>query len=96
MVAAVGGEKITDTDVQRQIAMVTRGQTNLPKGILAMYIPNIINQLIEQKAMAYKAKEMGLTISDQELADSIQASLPRKWAASSTCRFIRLTSANRE
>lgn len=72
VVAAVGGEKITDTDVQRQIAMVTRGQTNLPKGILAMYIPNIINQLIEQKAMAYKAREMGLTISDQELADSIQ------------------------
>jgi len=73
VVAAVGGEKITDVDVQRQIAMVTRGQTNLPKGILAMYIPNIINQLIEQKAMAFKAKEMGLTISDQELADSIQA-----------------------
>jgi peptidyl-prolyl cis-trans isomerase D len=73
VVAAVGGEKITDVDVQRQIAMVTRGQTNLPKGILAMYIPNIVNQLVEQKAMAFKAKEMGLTISDQELADSIQS-----------------------
>jgi peptidyl-prolyl cis-trans isomerase D len=73
VVAAVGGVKITDTDVQRQIAMVTRGQTNLPKGILAMYIPNIVNQLIEQKAMAFKAKELGLTISDQELADAIQA-----------------------
>jgi peptidyl-prolyl cis-trans isomerase D len=73
VVAAVGGEKITDVDVQRQIAMVTRGQTNLPKGIMAMYIPNIVNQLIEQKAMAFKAKEIGLTISDQELADSIQA-----------------------
>ena len=38
-----------------------------------MYIPNIVNQLIEQKAMAFKAKELGLTISDQELADAIQA-----------------------
>jgi peptidyl-prolyl cis-trans isomerase D len=73
VIAAVGSEKITDVDVQRQIAMVTRGQTNLPKGILAMYIPNIVNQLVEQKAMAYKAKEMGLTISDQELADAIQS-----------------------
>ena len=73
VVASVGGDKVTDLDVQRQIAMLTRGQTNLPKGILAMYIPNIINQLIEQKAMAYKAKQMGLTISDQELGDTIQS-----------------------
>jgi peptidyl-prolyl cis-trans isomerase D len=72
-VAAVGGEKVTDVDVQRQIAIATRGQTNLPKGVLAMYIPNIVNQLVEQKAMAYKAKEMGLTLSDDELADAIQA-----------------------
>jgi peptidyl-prolyl cis-trans isomerase D len=73
VVAAVGGEKVTDEDVQRQIAMVTRGQTNLPKGVLAMYIPSIVNQLVEQKAMAFKAKEMGLIVSDQQLADSIQA-----------------------
>jgi peptidyl-prolyl cis-trans isomerase D len=73
VIAAVGNEKVTETDVQRQIAMATRGQTNLPKGVLAMYVPNIVNQLIEQKAMAYKAKEMGLTLSDDELADTIQA-----------------------
>ena len=73
VVAAVAGTKITTTDVQRQIAMLTRGQTNLPKGILAMYIPNIVNQLIEQKAMAYKAHEMGLTISDEQLGDVIQS-----------------------
>jgi peptidyl-prolyl cis-trans isomerase D len=73
VVAAVGGEKVTDQDVQRQIGMITRSQTNLPKGMLAMYVPTIINQLIEQKALAYKAKEMGLTISDQELGDSIQS-----------------------
>jgi peptidyl-prolyl cis-trans isomerase D len=72
-IAAVDGEKITDVDVQRQIAMVTRGQTNLPKGILAMYIPQIVNQLLEEKAMAYKAKEMGLKVSDKELADNIEA-----------------------
>jgi peptidyl-prolyl cis-trans isomerase D len=73
VVAAVNGEKVTDVDVQRQIAMVTRGQTNLPKGVLSMYIPTIVSQLVEQKAMAYKAKEMGLTVSDQELGDAIQA-----------------------
>ena len=50
-----------------------QGQANLPKGLLAMYIPRIVDQLVEQKALAYKAKEMGLTITDAELGDAIMA-----------------------
>ncbi len=73
VIAAVGGEKITTTDVDRQVQNITRGQANLPKGVLAMYVPSIVNQLIEEKAMAYKAREMGLKISDQELGDAIQS-----------------------
>lgn len=72
VIASVGNDKITETDVERQIALITRGQANLPKGILAMYIPRIVDQLVEQKAMAYKAKEMGLRISDNDLADAIE------------------------
>jgi peptidyl-prolyl cis-trans isomerase D len=72
VVAAVGDDKITTQDVQRAIQSITRGQTNLPRGVLAMYVPSLVNQLIEQKAMAYKAREMGLTVSDQDLADAIQ------------------------
>lgn len=72
-VAAVGGEKINSNDVQRQIQRLTQGQSNLPKGILAMYIPTIVNQLVEQKAMAYKAREIGLRVSDEELGDAIQS-----------------------
>jgi peptidyl-prolyl cis-trans isomerase D len=73
VLAAVGNEKITTIDLDRAIQRVTRGQTNLPKGLLAMYVPTIVNQMIESKAMAFKAREMGLNISDQELGDRIQA-----------------------
>ena len=45
VIAVVGNDKVTETDVQRQIATITRGQANLPKGILAMYIPRIVEQL---------------------------------------------------
>jgi peptidyl-prolyl cis-trans isomerase D len=72
VIAAVGDEKITTTDVNRAIQNITRGQANLPKGLLAMYVPSIVNQLIETKAMAYKAREIGLQVSDQELGDAIQ------------------------
>ena len=73
VVAAVGDDSITTMDVQRAVQRITQGQANLPKGIIAMYVPSIVNQLIEAKAMAYKAREMGIRISDQELGDAIEA-----------------------
>lgn len=73
VLAAVGDEKVTTTDLDRAVQRVTRGQKNIPKGLLALYVPTLVNQMIESKAMAYKAKEMGLNISDQELGDRIQA-----------------------
>ncbi|MBV9296266.1 MAG: peptidylprolyl isomerase, partial [Acidobacteriaceae bacterium] len=72
IVAAVGDDQVTTIDVQRAIQRLTRNQSNLPKGLLAMYVPSLVSQLIEAKAMAYKAREMGLRISDAELADAIQ------------------------
>ncbi len=75
VVASVGNQNITALDVQRAVEGITKGQQNLPKGILAMYVPSLVNQMIEAKAMAYKAREMGLQISDQELGDAIQSEL---------------------
>jgi peptidyl-prolyl cis-trans isomerase D len=72
-VAVVGDSKITTQDVQRAIQRLTRNQANLPKALLAMYLPSIVNQMVEEKAMAYKARELGLRVSDQELANAIQA-----------------------
>jgi peptidyl-prolyl cis-trans isomerase D len=72
-VAVVGDDTITAQDVQRAIQRITRNQTNLPKGLLAMYIPSVVNQLVEAKAMAYKARDLGLRVSDEELGNAIQA-----------------------
>ena len=73
VVAAIGDDKITAQDVQHAIQRLTHNQTNLPKGVLAMYLPSIVNQLVQTKAMAYRAREIGLRVSDQELGDAIQA-----------------------
>lgn len=71
-IAVVGDQKITTLDVQRAVDNVTRSQPNFPRSMLAFYVPSLINQLIEEKAMAYQAAKMGLKVSDQELSDSIQ------------------------
>ncbi len=73
VIAAVGSEQITTMDLDRAVQRITRGQSNLPRGVLAMYVPTLVNQMIESKAMAYKARELGLNISDQELGDRIQS-----------------------
>ncbi len=73
VIAAVGSDKITTVDLDRAVQRITRGQANLPKGLLAMYVPSLVSQMIESKAMAYKAREMGLNVSDQELGDRIQS-----------------------
>ncbi|HEX4770193.1 MAG TPA: peptidyl-prolyl cis-trans isomerase [Bryobacteraceae bacterium] len=71
-IATVGGDQITIVDVERQAQRMTQNQPNLPKGLMAMYVQPLINQLIESKAMALKANEMGIRVTDQELGDSIQ------------------------
>ena len=73
VVATVGGEKITAQDLQRTVEQLQSRQQNMPKALLAFYIPSIVNQMIEAKAMAYKARQLGLQVSDQELAESIQS-----------------------
>ncbi|MBV9781266.1 MAG: peptidylprolyl isomerase [Acidobacteriaceae bacterium] len=73
VLAVIGDDKVTTQDVQRALQRLTRMQTNLPKGVIAMYLPSIVNQMVEAKAMAYKAREIGLRVSDQELGDAIQA-----------------------
>ena len=72
-VAVVGDQQVTLLDVQRAVDRITRNQPNLPKGIMGMYVPSLINQLVEAKAMAYQAGQMGLKVSDEELGNTIQS-----------------------
>src|SRR5690348_12574136 len=65
VVAVVGDDKITAQDLQRTVQMIASRQQNMPKALLAFYIPSIVNQMVEAKAMAYKARELGLQVSDQ-------------------------------
>ncbi|MGC2659508.1 MAG: peptidylprolyl isomerase [Bryobacteraceae bacterium] len=76
VIATVGDQKITMQQLQQSIQSVTQRQT-IPKQLLAQYIPVILNSLIEEQALAYRARQLGITVSDKELADLIRADMSR-------------------
>jgi peptidyl-prolyl cis-trans isomerase D len=66
VVAQVGNEKITLTDVQRQIQATMRGK-QLPPEIIPNYIPQMVEGMVTERALAYEAQRMGFQIGDEDL-----------------------------
>ncbi len=73
IVAEVGSEKITSEDVMRGLQQLR--QNRIPDSQMAAFIPQIVDSLVADRAMALKAKDLGITVTDQEVADFIQAQL---------------------
>jgi peptidyl-prolyl cis-trans isomerase D len=75
VVAQVGNETVTQTDVQRSIQNVMRGR-QIPAEILPNYIPQMVQELITERAVAYEAQRLGFQVTDKELADFIKQTIP--------------------
>ena len=73
--AQVGKDKITSQDISRAIQNMTRNR-QLPPELLSVYVPQIVNQLINERMLAYEANRMGLRISDDEINNAIIDTLP--------------------
>ncbi len=71
VIAEIGDQQVTVQDIDRSLNSLKQGRA-VPPSLLAQYVPAIVNQLVWEKALAYKAKEVGITVSDQEIADLIQ------------------------
>src|SRR5271170_986413 len=61
VVAEVGDQKITTSDVQTQLSRVARnGQ--IPASMLPLYTQQVLDQLIFEKALALEADQLGLRV----------------------------------
>jgi peptidyl-prolyl cis-trans isomerase D len=76
VVADVGGDKVTVRDVQRAIRAATRNR-EMPAEMLAHYIPQIIDEMINERALAYQAGRMGMKVTEAETAKAIRESMPQ-------------------
>ncbi|HWB84927.1 MAG TPA: peptidyl-prolyl cis-trans isomerase [Bryobacteraceae bacterium] len=75
IVAEVGKDQVTLPEVQRLIQNTMRGK-QLPPDILPNYIPQMVQQLVTDRAMAYEAQRLGFQVTDADVRDAIQQIAP--------------------
>ena len=71
-VAEIGSEVVTTKDIEAGIRSATRGGT-VPPDVLNAIIPQIVESVIAERAMAYDANRLGFEVSDAELANTIRS-----------------------
>ena len=76
VVAEVDNEQITTRQVQALIQNVLRSK-RVPQEMIQHYVPQIIDQMITERAIAFQAKRMGFRVSDDDVANAIRSMLPQ-------------------
>ena len=75
VVAQIGKDQLTAQEVSRAVQNMSRGR-QMPPELLAMYVPQMVQQLISDRAMAYEAQRLGLEVSDSDTATAVRQQLP--------------------
>jgi peptidyl-prolyl cis-trans isomerase D len=75
VVATVGSDDITATDVQKLVQNTMRGK-QLPPDMLPIYLPQLVDEMIVNRAMAYEAERLGFQVSNADLSSAIQQMIP--------------------
>jgi len=74
-VAKIGDESVTVQDIRQQLDQIERNN-QVPKPLEGFYAQQILQSLVFQKEIEYEAKRLGITVSNEELADRIRQFLP--------------------
>ena len=73
--AQIGKQQVTAQEVSRAVQNMTRNR-QLPPELLSIYVPQIVNQMINERIMAYEADRLGLKVSSEETESAIVDTLP--------------------
>ena len=75
VLATVGGEDIHADEVERVVQNYTRGK-QLPPDMIPIYIPQMVDGIITDRAMAYEAQRLGFQVSSDLLRTTIMQEAP--------------------
>ena len=72
VIAEIGKDAVTTREIDRIVQERIRGR-QLPPEMIHFVIPQLIDQAISERAVAYQAKRMGFEVSDAALANTIRS-----------------------
>jgi peptidyl-prolyl cis-trans isomerase D len=75
VIAQVGSDKLTAQEINRTIRQMTQSR-QLPPELLAIYAPQVIQQAINERVMAWKAADLGMKVSPDDVDNAIVDSIP--------------------
>ncbi len=74
VVAQVGSDPITVREVQSTLQGMLRNKS-IPAETVQLYVPQLVDQMINERALAFEAKRMGFEVSESETANAIRSIL---------------------
>ncbi len=77
VLAQLDGDKLTQQDFQRHFAILLQGAQISDPGQVALMYPEYMQQEIEKMALLYVAKQMGLTVTDDEVLTGVESQWPQ-------------------
>jgi len=76
VLADIGNTKLTAQEVVTAMqAIIQRGQ--LPPEMVDVYVPQIVDEMVQQRAIAYEFEHLGLKVSDEEVLVGLQSVNPQ-------------------
>ena len=75
VIAEVCDSKITLREVQLQLQSALKDKS-FPMQMIQNYIPEFVNQFVAERATACQADDMGIRVSEEEVANAIKSMLP--------------------
>ncbi len=76
VVAEIGKQVVTSRDVQQRIQLATRGRS-LPREMMPVFVPQLIDSMITEQAMTYEAQRLGFKVTSEDLARGLQSLVPQ-------------------
>jgi peptidyl-prolyl cis-trans isomerase D len=76
VIAQIGKETVTVQEAQVTIQSVLKGRS-VPTDLISLYVPQIIDRMITERALAYEATRLGIRVSDDDTATAICLAVPQ-------------------
>ena len=72
VVAEIGKEAVTVPEIELQLRNVLQNR-QLPREMVDSYVPQLVDQAIADRAVAYEAQQLGFQVTDAQLAKTIRS-----------------------